>query len=79
MMNVKVLRHIISDALKKKPKLNTNNTYPNSSRRGLMRRRVMSEVDMLITVHFGVFWYVSMIVLGGVFAAGICIGKSIKD
>ena len=36
------------------------------------------EADMLITVHFGVFWAVSMIVFCAVFAAGIAIGKELR-
>lgn len=39
---------------------------------------IMSEVDMLITVHFGIFWAASMVVLAFVFAAGIHVGKCLK-
>ena len=39
----------------------------------------MNEVDMLITIHFGVLWAVSMLVLGGVFAVGVAIGKAIGE
>jgi hypothetical protein len=38
----------------------------------------MSEVDMLITVHFGIFWAVSMVILAFVFAVGIHIGKALR-
>jgi len=38
----------------------------------------MQNVDMLITVHFGIFWAISMIVLCGVFVAGIAIGKAMR-
>ena len=38
----------------------------------------MNEVDMLITIHFGLFWVISMIVLCGVFAVGVAIGKAMR-
>lgn len=36
------------------------------------------EVDMLITVHFGVFWAVSMVVLCAAFMAGMFIGQDMR-
>lgn len=39
----------------------------------------MQNVDMLITVHFGIFWFISMIVFCGAFAAGVAIGKALRD